>query len=230
MTRNGKIARLPREIRNQLNQRLRDGEMAIQLVEWLNSLPEVQAVLAAQFEGRAINEQNVSEWRAGGYRDWERQQEARGCLQELAGRTEGWEEEIKSEEISQRLTMVLAVELARASQALLEQELPPAERWKQLRELLREVQGLRGEDRRGKWLGMQCSRWEAREAQERFEREQAEEEMRKKRRGELSVANAWLEELLMAIRARKAKEAADKSAIDKGDLSGSIKPDQTESK
>ena len=45
MTRNGKIARLPAALREELNQRLLDGEQGQPLVEWLNSLPKVQAVL-----------------------------------------------------------------------------------------------------------------------------------------------------------------------------------------
>ncbi len=49
MSRNGKIAPLPRAIRDQLNQRLDDGQEAKDLAAWLNSLPEVQAVLAAYF-------------------------------------------------------------------------------------------------------------------------------------------------------------------------------------
>jgi hypothetical protein len=36
---------LPRDIREQLNRRLDDGEPGVQLATWLNSLPEVQAVL-----------------------------------------------------------------------------------------------------------------------------------------------------------------------------------------
>src|ERR1700735_2174125 len=70
MTRTGKIARLPREIRDQLNQRLNDGQSGRRLVTWLNSLPEVQQVLAANFDGRPLTEQNLSEWKAGGYLDW----------------------------------------------------------------------------------------------------------------------------------------------------------------
>src|ERR1035441_634149 len=70
MTRIGKIARLPRELREQLNCRLHDGEPGTQLVVWLNSLPEAQAVLAREFGGRAVSEQNLSEWKQGGYRDW----------------------------------------------------------------------------------------------------------------------------------------------------------------
>jgi hypothetical protein len=69
-TRNGKIARLPLEIREQLNQRLADGEPGNRLVEWLNSIPDVVRVMQEQFDGRSINEHNVSEWRQGGYEEW----------------------------------------------------------------------------------------------------------------------------------------------------------------
>jgi hypothetical protein len=70
MTRNGKIARLPLTIRDELNQRLLNGEQGKQLVEWLNGLPQVQAVLKATFEGRPITEDNVSAWKIGGYASW----------------------------------------------------------------------------------------------------------------------------------------------------------------
>ena len=40
--RNGKIARLPYKIREQLNVRLQDGELGTRLVDWLNGLPEAQ--------------------------------------------------------------------------------------------------------------------------------------------------------------------------------------------
>ncbi|MGP8238342.1 MAG: hypothetical protein ACLQVW_23420 [Limisphaerales bacterium] len=43
MTRNGKIARLPLAIRQQLNLRLQNGELAQDRLSWLNHLPEVQA-------------------------------------------------------------------------------------------------------------------------------------------------------------------------------------------
>ena len=46
----------------QLNQRLQNGEPGKLLVAWLNSRPEVQAILAAP---------NLSAWRKGGYVDWE---------------------------------------------------------------------------------------------------------------------------------------------------------------
>jgi len=70
MSRFGKIARLPLVIREQLNRRLQDGEIGRELVVWLNSVPEVQAVLKAEFGDRPVNEPNLSDWRTGGYQDW----------------------------------------------------------------------------------------------------------------------------------------------------------------
>src|SRR5450756_99361 len=84
MTRNGKIARLPKAIREQLNKNLEDGVPGVRLVDWLNSLPAVQQVLTEQFDGRGINETNLSEWKAGGFLDWQARQEMRAQAQELA--------------------------------------------------------------------------------------------------------------------------------------------------
>ena len=70
MTRNGKIARLPEAVREELNRRLQGGEYARDLAAWLNGLPEVKRVLAGHFGGRPINEGNISEWRTGGHLEW----------------------------------------------------------------------------------------------------------------------------------------------------------------
>lgn len=78
MTRNGKIARLPKVVREELNRRLEDGEPGKQLVAWLNGLAEVKAVLAAEFGAQPVNEQNLTAWRQGGYREWVFRQETLG--------------------------------------------------------------------------------------------------------------------------------------------------------
>src|SRR4051812_1233324 len=75
-TRNGKIARLPREVRDELNGRLLEGEPGNYLVNWLNEKTEVKEVLARDFEGRSITEQNLSEWKLGAFEDWRRHQES----------------------------------------------------------------------------------------------------------------------------------------------------------
>jgi hypothetical protein len=67
---NGKIAKLPDHIREELNTRLRNDEPIVRLVVWLNSLPEVQAALAQHFQGRPIKRQNVEEWKQNSYQKW----------------------------------------------------------------------------------------------------------------------------------------------------------------
>jgi hypothetical protein len=68
--RRGKIARLPRSVRDQLNVRLDDGHDADQILPWLNDLPEVREVLAKQFNGAPVSPQNLSGWRQGGFQEW----------------------------------------------------------------------------------------------------------------------------------------------------------------
>ncbi len=84
MARNGKIARLPRDIREELNRRLQDGEPGGSLLAWLNALPEVAAVVARDFGCCVISKQNLCEWRAGGFMEWQARQETLAQVRELA--------------------------------------------------------------------------------------------------------------------------------------------------
>jgi hypothetical protein len=68
--RNGKIARLPRFVRDELNERLECSEPSPQLLDWLNALPEVKKVLKSDFAAVPISKQNLSEWRQGGFEEW----------------------------------------------------------------------------------------------------------------------------------------------------------------
>jgi hypothetical protein len=70
MARNGKIARLPQAVRSQLNSRLQDGNDGKHILKWLNSLPEVRKVLQETFDGHPVNDQNLSDWRQGGFQEW----------------------------------------------------------------------------------------------------------------------------------------------------------------
>ena len=71
MSRNGKVARLPRAIREQLNRHLDDGEPQNKLVEWLNSLPQIlagesfRAVVSAIEKARAKRKPII--WGIGGH-------------------------------------------------------------------------------------------------------------------------------------------------------------------
>jgi hypothetical protein len=84
MSRTGKVARLPKAVREKLNLRLEDNEPANELLKWLNNLPQTQKVLKSQFNGAPINKQNLSDWKTGGFRDWQAQQEALNAMQQMA--------------------------------------------------------------------------------------------------------------------------------------------------
>lgn len=70
MARNGKIARLPHALREEINTRLLDGESGSEILPWLNEQADVIQECEAHFEGIPISAQNLSEWRTGGYREW----------------------------------------------------------------------------------------------------------------------------------------------------------------
>ena len=173
-TRVGKIARLPNEVREELNRRLQDGEPGDGLLKWLNSLPKAREVLTGQFGGRPINKQNLSDWKQGGYRDWERAEEDRLRVDRL---TEQAAQLVRSDEespfFSERLAAVLLVELAGVLDDLRDESLPPAERWQLLRQMLREAAQARREDNRAAKLRIEQDRWE-------WERERMSDERTKR--------------------------------------------------
>ena len=181
-TRIGKIARLPKEVREELNRRLQDGEPGEQLLDWLNALPKVRKILAAQFGGRPITKQNLCEWRQGGYRDWERVEEDRLCVERLTERAASLTASADPDEsddgppFSERLAAVLLVELARALEELKDERLPATERLQLVRQMHREVTQSRREDNRAAKLRIEQERWEW--ESERFEIEQHEREMK----------------------------------------------------
>ena len=80
----GKIERLPREVRDELNRRLDNNEPGGPLLEWLNGRREVKSVLKEQFEGAAITKQNLSEWRNGGFAIWQFRRDWVAEAEELA--------------------------------------------------------------------------------------------------------------------------------------------------
>lgn len=69
--RKGKIAALPKAVREELCERLLDGQLAPEILPWVNGLPDIRARLAERWPDLPeITDGNVSEWRSGGYRDW----------------------------------------------------------------------------------------------------------------------------------------------------------------
>jgi len=109
MSRTGKIARLPRELREQVNSRLDNGEPAVRLVEWLNGLPEVRQVLQTHFDGSPVTQENLSRWKTGGFRDWESRQAMLAQARALAVAADG--------RLTDHLATVLATRYAAALSA-----------------------------------------------------------------------------------------------------------------
>jgi hypothetical protein len=72
----GKLARLPPHLREQLNHRLANDEPAKTLLPWVNSLPELHAIIADLFNGETVSEQNLSEYRQHSFRKWQMRQAA----------------------------------------------------------------------------------------------------------------------------------------------------------
>jgi hypothetical protein len=72
----GKIARLPESIRDEVSQRMADGQTLHDITSWLNSLPEVEKIMSEQFNGRPIILENVGQWKKRGHLRWLQRREA----------------------------------------------------------------------------------------------------------------------------------------------------------
>ena len=64
-----KIGRLPFAVRNELNERIRDGAQGADLLGWLNGLKETKKILR-ETKSEPVNAQNLTDWRSTGYADW----------------------------------------------------------------------------------------------------------------------------------------------------------------
>src|ERR1700756_1076924 len=156
MTRIGIIARLPRNVRDELNRRLEDGEESSSLVAWLNSLPAVKKVLAAKFGGSPVSEQNLSAWRQGGYQDWLAHQEIVAQVEQLAAEAEELEEITENKPLTDHLAKLVAV---RYASVLANPNGEADEQWQKkisaLRSLCRDVIALRKSEEQAERLAME---------------------------------------------------------------------------
>jgi hypothetical protein len=76
MTRNGKIARLQRPLRDELNRRLAHNEDGGAILDWLNAVPEVKDLLTRDFAGEPISKQNLQMEQMPFYREEKQRAEA----------------------------------------------------------------------------------------------------------------------------------------------------------
>jgi hypothetical protein len=77
MSRNGKIARLPLAVREQINRKLQDNRPGPEILDWVNDDQKLKG-------SDAITPQNLSEWRAGGFADWLEEQDKMDRVKKLS--------------------------------------------------------------------------------------------------------------------------------------------------
>ena len=146
-----KIARLPRDIRNQLNRRLQDDEPGTRLVEWLNSLPEVQTAQSPESGGNLFNEQDLSEWEQGGYRDWLAQQAALEQVRQLSADVAELKQAGEGA-LTDTLAQFLSAQYVVAAKAAVRQASGKPLDLKTLQVLCNDVAALRRGDQNAEWL------------------------------------------------------------------------------
>jgi hypothetical protein len=154
MTRTEKIARLPRDIRNQLNRRLQDGEPGNRLVEWLNSLPEVQTAQSPKSGENLLSGQNLSEWEQGGYRDWLAQQAALEQVRQLSADVAELKQAGEGA-LTDTLAQFLSAQYVVAAKAAVRQAAGAAVDLKTLQVLCNDVAALRRGDQNAEWLRLE---------------------------------------------------------------------------
>lgn len=175
MSRIGKIARLPRELREELNHRLDDGKSASSILSWLNKHDDVKDVLGVYFHDQPITASNLSDWRQGGYQDWLRNQEGRAFARDILAEAEELEDEVAGSRLTDRVTEIAALSLIRLLRKAQAEEGPCGRA--AVIEIIRELQRLRRGDHAMARVQMKEQRWEAeRQAAEVASLKQAQQE------------------------------------------------------
>ena len=183
MTSTGKIARLPKHIRDQLNQRLEDGQTAEDILPWLNRLPECKKMLAEKFGSRPITPQNLSQWKNGGYQTWLRVQQACEQARLLSEQDDAF---IAKDglTIADRLGVLVAAQLLADFQTL--DNIPDADqRWKRFQNIVRELSRLRREDNHGRRVRLAEGQWSEKR------RRQAEQDEKNRKEAEKGRLIGW---------------------------------------
>ena len=156
MTRKGKIARLPEHIREHINRRLQDGENGREIIAWLNTNDEVRTLLAQKFGGYKINDTNLSQWRRGGFRDWQARQAALTEACRITSEETGLSE-TGGTALAHRLAVWLLARYIVAARKVFENGHDP-KIWKLLRELCHDLVALRRGDPGATWPRLEQER------------------------------------------------------------------------
>ncbi|MCX6908332.1 MAG: hypothetical protein NTY01_09840 [Verrucomicrobia bacterium] len=188
MTRNGKIARMPRVIRDTVNLAFDAGLEGNAIVAWINAHPEAQKVLDLWFKGKPVTKQNLSEWKKGGYKEWRKQEEACDIVRRLSEKANALTVAADEVPISDQLSTVLMVELVSIARTLIDETADTQERWQRLQELFRVLARVRQGDFNAGKLTLKRLQWHVEMAKETARKESVKEAM--------PVVNLLMEEVV----------------------------------
>ena len=191
MSRTGKIARLPLDLREALNHRLEDAEPASEILEWLNAQTKTKKTLAAGFEGRPITEQNLSEWRQGGFRDWLRRRETRERINRFLAVPDDLNDIAAEQDIPDRLSAILAMELASEVQQLLAETADPETRFKVICQAARSLQILRRTDQVSLRVDRERAEWLEKQRNAEAALQKADDKARIRKAATQAVSPIW---------------------------------------
>jgi hypothetical protein len=130
-------------IREELNLRLQNGAMGPEVLPWLNQLPETRAVLSKFFGGLEVSQQNLSDWRQGGYQEWLRLQERNLRFRQIAEEGTNLKRRQGHCDVFEDFARMSMAELAVDLDEL--DSLEGETRWKRLQGITREVARLQHE-------------------------------------------------------------------------------------
>jgi len=107
MTRKGKIARLPEEIREIINQQISDNIALKRIAAEINARPGIAEILQPHFKNRTITESNLSEWKLGGYLEWRSERAAKSSMARIMSANDTVLDAAQSR-LSDRIAVLLA--------------------------------------------------------------------------------------------------------------------------
>jgi hypothetical protein len=134
--RRGKIARLLREIRDELNEFIDEGTPAEEILNWLNKEYDVMNTMATYFDGSPINAQNLTNWRQGGFEEWRLQRERLEFARELRADAAAMAEEACEADLAGYVSTILLAELAQGVKEVLPTLADPGVRCAKIMEYL----------------------------------------------------------------------------------------------
>ncbi|HWC60759.1 MAG TPA: hypothetical protein VHC44_13770 [Verrucomicrobiae bacterium] len=155
-TRIGKIAQLPKSIRDDLNHRLNNGHQSPELLKWLNGLPETKELLAEKFDHQPITKSNLSDWRHGGFEDWRQDQLREARIQRISETGESLEQ-AETGDLFENFARIAVAELMADLDGL--SKLRGEKRSQYLHSLVRDLARLQNAYNRSRWADLAWTKY-----------------------------------------------------------------------